>query len=166
MAAAQGATPSAGQRDPAFRVREYLAAHGLDGDIIEFACSTRSAEEAAQAVGCELGQVVKSLVVVAGEPVLVLVAGDRRADFAAIAQAMGVRRARMADVDTVTSATGYEVGGVSPFDLPDGLVVLVDDSLTRFDQVFAAAGTACSMVRMASDALVHLTSGRVARISH
>jgi Cys-tRNA(Pro) deacylase len=149
------------------RVRRVLEQHGLAGGLFEFEQSTKTAQMAADAMGCELGQIVKSLVVlVDGSPVLALVAGDRRGDFAAIAEHMGGSSAKMADADTVRAATGYAIGGVSPFDLPDELTVLVDDSLSRFQVVYPAAGTPSSMVRMDRDDLMRVVGGTVARISH
>lgn len=150
------------------RVRKFLAARGLDDGLFEFEQSTKTAAMAAEAMGCELGQIVKSLVVVVdGErPVLALVAGDRRGDLDAIAELLGGERARMADAEVVRSATGYAIGGVSPFDLPGELPILIDDSLMRYDILFPAAGTPSSMVRMEREELVGLTGGRVARISH
>lgn len=154
----------AGSRE---RVRVFLVEHGLAEHIHEFEQSTKTAQAAADAMGCELGQIVKSLVVVVdGErPVLALVAGDRRADLAAIAVESGGAKARMADADTVRSATGYAIGGVSPFALPSMLSVLVDASLARFDTVYPAAGTPTSMVRVVQADLVGICGGRVARIS-
>jgi len=149
------------------RVRAFLEAHDLAGGLTEFEQSTKTAAQAAEAMGCELGQIVKSLVVVAdGTPALALVAGDRRGDLDAIAAELGAGKVRMADADTVRAATGYAIGGVSPFDLPSELTVLVDDSLTRFDIVFPAAGTPSSMVRMRFAELSGLVGGRMARISH
>lgn len=149
----------------AARVRSALEALGLAEGIVHFEQSTRTAQMAADAMGCELGQIVKSLVfVVDGRAVLALVAGDRRGDADAIAREAGGREARLADADTVRAATGYAVGGVSPFDLPDGLVVLVDESLTRFAVVFPAAGTPASMVRMSFDRLLEVTGGRLAPV--
>jgi prolyl-tRNA editing enzyme YbaK/EbsC (Cys-tRNA(Pro) deacylase) len=149
------------------RVRDFLTERGLAEGLIHFECSTKTAQMAADAAGCELGQIVKSLVFVAdGRPVLALVAGDRRGDTAAIAQLAGADSAAFADAETVREATGYAIGGVSPFDLPDGLLVLVDDSLDRFEWVFPAAGTPSSMVRMRREDLLAITKGRVARISH
>lgn len=149
------------------RVRAFLEARGLEGGLTEFAQSTKTAAEAAEAMGCELGQIVKSLVVlVDGTPVLALVAGDRRGDLEAIAAECGGTAAKMADADSVRAATGYAIGGVSPFDLPAELTVLVDDSLTRFDIVFPAAGTPSSMVRMRLPELLELARGRVTRVSH
>lgn len=148
------------------RVRGILEEHGLAEGLFEFEQSTKTAQMAADAMGCELGQIVKSLVVVAGgRPAMALVAGDRRGDLAAIAEQLGAAKARMADADTVREATGYAIGGVSPFGLPADLPVLIDDSLERFDTVYPAAGTPSSMVRLAREQLMNLCPGRVARIS-
>lgn len=149
------------------RVRAYLEAHGLEDGLVHFEQSTKTAQMAADAAGCELGQIVKSLVfAVDAQPVLALVAGDRRGDTAAIAAEMGCSGAAFADADTVRAATGYAIGGVSPFDLPPELPVLVDDSLMRFDIVYPAGGTPSSMVRMRREELLVLVGGRMARISH
>jgi prolyl-tRNA editing enzyme YbaK/EbsC (Cys-tRNA(Pro) deacylase) len=148
------------------RVRGFLEAHGLEGGLVSFDSSTKTCELAAEAVGCEVGQIVKSLVFVAdGTPVLALVAGDRRGDSAAIEALVGAKDVKFADPDTVRAATGYAIGGVSPYDLPPELTVLIDDSLRRFDTVFTAAGTPSSMVRVPRDVLFALAGGRVERIS-
>ncbi len=149
------------------RVRTFLEARGLAGGLTEFEKSTKTAAEAAEAMGCELGQIVKSLVVLAdGTPVLALVAGDRRGDLDAIAMQVGASKVRMADAESVRSATGYAIGGVSPFDLPADLTVLIDDSLARFEIVYPAAGTPSSMVKMRFEELVGVIDGELARISH
>ncbi len=149
------------------RVRTFLAARGLEQDLVAFDDrSTKTCELAADAVGCSVGQIVKSLVFVAdGAPVLALVAGDRRGDTKAIGKLLGAKSVRFADAETVRSATGYAIGGVSPYDLPDTLTVLIDDSLLRFETVYTAAGTPSSMVRMARDVLLGLVHGQVERIS-
>ena len=154
----------AGSRE---RVRTFLETHGLAEHIVEFEQSTKTAAEAAEAMGCELGQIVKTLVVVVDgrTPVAALVAGDRKGDMRVIAAELGGERAKMADADTVRSATGYAIGGVSPFALPEALPVLFDDSLMRYEVVYPAAGTPASMVRMDRDALLTVSAGRVARIS-
>lgn len=150
------------------RVRAFLHERGLSEAICEFDQSTKTAAMAAEAMGCDLGQIVKSLVVVVDDvrPVLALVAGDRRGDLDAIAREAGGQAARMANAEEVRQATGYAIGGVCPFGLPETLTVLVDDSLLRFETVFPAAGTPSSMVRMDRDSLVAMTAGRVALISH
>jgi len=152
--------PKTRKQGSAERVRAYLESHGLAGGIHTFEQSTKTAQMAADAMGCELGQIVKSLVfVVDGQPVLALVAGDRRGDTKAIAALLGGKKASFADADTVREATGYAIGGVSPFDLPEGLTVLVDDSLKRFEVVYPAAGTPSSMVRMTLQQLLEVTGG-------
>ena len=149
------------------RVRVFLTARGLEGGLVSFGDrSTKTCELAAEAVGCEVGQIVKSLVFAADEePVLALVAGDRRGDTKAIGRLLGAGSVRFADAETVRAATGYAIGGVSPYDLPAGLTVLVDDSLLRFDTVYTAAGTPSSMVGVARDVLFSLVAGQVATIS-
>ena len=159
-------TDSAKRQGSAERVRAYLTEHLMNDHVIEFETSTKTAQQAADAAGCQLGQIVKSLVFVVGDqPVLVLVAGDRRGDTDAIAQIMGGTEAHFADAETVRSATGYAIGGVSPFALPEGLPVLIDDSLERFEVVFPAAGTPTSMVEMRRTDLLDLAGGRVACVS-
>jgi len=149
------------------RVRGFVRELGLESRILEFEHSTKTAQMAADAAGCELGQIVKSLVfVVDGRPIVALVAGDRRGDGDAIARATGGVRVSFADADTVREATGYAIGSVSPFDLPDGLPILIDDSLSRFDVLYPAAGTQSAMIRLNRDELLAIVGGRVARISH
>lgn len=158
--------PPPRRRSSADRVRTYLESHGLSDGIVHFEQSTKTAQMAADAMGCELGQIVKSLVfLVDDRPVLALVAGDRRGDTAAIAALVGGTSASFADAETVRSATGYAIGGVSPFDLPPELLVFIDDSLDRFDVVYPAAGTPSSMVRMTRAQLLDVSGGRVEHIA-
>ena len=153
----------AGSRE---RVRAYLEAHGLADGVFEFEQSTKTAQQAADAMGCELGQIVKSLVFVVGEqPLLALVAGDRRGDTDAISALLGGGKVRFADADTVRAATGYAIGGVSPFDLPLELTVLADESLARFEIVYPAAGTPAAMVCMRRTELLELSGAQVAKIA-
>lgn len=149
------------------RVRAFLSERGLADGLLAFDDrSTKTCELAAEAVGCEVGQIVKSLVFVGdGRPLLALVAGDRRGDSAAMGALVGASSVRFADAETVRAATGYAIGGVSPYDLPADLTVLVDDSLERFATVYTAAGTPASMVRIDRATLFGLVGGRVARIS-
>lgn len=149
----------------AARVRAFLEAHGLATSIVEFQQSTKTAQMAADAMGCELGQIVKSLVFVAGDrAVVALVAGDRRGDAGAIAREAGAQSAHFASAEEVRAFTGYAIGGVSPFDLPAGVLVLIDRSLTRYETVYPAAGTPSSMVQMALADLVAITGGRFADV--
>ena len=132
----------------ALRVAERLQAAGLDVVVREQDASTRTAEEAAAAAGCELGQIVKSLVFNDDQgPVLVLCAGDRRVDTAGL----GVRRAT---ADEVRQATGFAIGGVPPLGHDRPLRTLVDSSLRRFDTVWCAAGTPRAVFEVETDRLI------------
>jgi prolyl-tRNA editing enzyme YbaK/EbsC (Cys-tRNA(Pro) deacylase) len=125
------------------RVQEALRALGLPDAIVELDASTRTAPEAAAAVGCELGAIVKSLVFRgehSGDGVLVLVSGDNRGDEQRIATAVGEPVGR-ADADFVRTVTGYAIGGVPPVGHPQPLRTAVDEDLLRFGTVWAAAGT-------------------------
>jgi prolyl-tRNA editing enzyme YbaK/EbsC (Cys-tRNA(Pro) deacylase) len=132
----------------AVRVADRLSAAGLDVTVVEHAASSRTAEEAAATAGCELGQIVKSLVFVDDRgPVLVLCAGDRRVDTASLA-------ARRATPDEVREATGFAIGGVPPLGHPAPLRTLVDTSLRRFETVWCAAGTPRAVFEVGTAALI------------
>jgi prolyl-tRNA editing enzyme YbaK/EbsC (Cys-tRNA(Pro) deacylase) len=121
----------------AAKVARRLNEHGLDVEVLELSESTRTAADAAEAVESKVGQIVKSLVFVAGdEPILCLCAGDRRVDIAALGP--GVRRASAAEV---RAATGFAIGGVPPLGHDRRLRTVVDPSLRRFRTVWCAAGT-------------------------
>jgi prolyl-tRNA editing enzyme YbaK/EbsC (Cys-tRNA(Pro) deacylase) len=124
-------------------VQDALRELGLEADVRELDASTRTAPEAAAAVGCELGAIVKSLVfrgADSGDPVLVLVSGDNRADEARIAVEVG-EGVRRADADWVREVTGYAIGGIPPIGHPAPVRTVLDEDLLRFDVVWAAAGT-------------------------
>jgi prolyl-tRNA editing enzyme YbaK/EbsC (Cys-tRNA(Pro) deacylase) len=119
----------------AARVQDRLRALGLDAEVRVLPDSTRTAAEAAAACGCELGQIVKSLVFLRdGEPVMCLWAGDRQVP----TDELGLSRA---DASTVREATGFAVGGVPPLGHDRPLPTIVDESLRRFPTVWCAAGT-------------------------
>lgn len=128
---------------------------GLDVEVQELAESTRTAAEAAAAVGCDAGQIVKSLLfVVKAKPLLVLCAGDRRVDPAKLGD--GATQARP---DQVKSATGYAIGGVPPLAHTHLLPTVVDNSLRRFATVWCAAGTPNAVFEVGLDALVAAIPG-------
>jgi prolyl-tRNA editing enzyme YbaK/EbsC (Cys-tRNA(Pro) deacylase) len=132
------------------RLQERLHELGLDVEIRELSDSTRTAQEAADAVGAELGQIVKSLVFVDGEGgLLVLCAGDRRVDTAKLGE--GVRQARG---DEVREATGFAIGGVPPLGHEQAVRTVVDESLRRFETVWCAGGTPHAVFPVETEALV------------
>ncbi len=150
------------------RVAEAMRACGIESPIERFAAGTATAMDAASALGCELGQIVKTLVMLAdGRPTAVLVAGDRVADTRALARLLGVSRKRlkMATADQVFELTGYRVGGVPPVGLPGEWDVIADDSLGRFSAVWAAAGASDALFGAGTDELVAATGAQLATIA-
>jgi prolyl-tRNA editing enzyme YbaK/EbsC (Cys-tRNA(Pro) deacylase) len=132
------------------KVQDRLRDVDLEVEVRELQDSTRTAVDAAAAVGCDVAQIVKSLVAVSGgEPVLCLVAGDRRLELGRIGA-----DARMATADEVRAATGFAVGGVPPLGHDRPLRILVDASLCRFDTVWCAAGTPRAVFEVKSERLL------------
>lgn len=147
------------------RVAAFLRATGGEGRIEELVQDAATAEGAADAVGCTLGQIVKTLVFLCdGEPVAVLVPGDRRADSAAVAQLTGAKRAVIAKPEQVVELTGFPPGGVAPFPLPTVREVLVERAFARHALVWAGAGSPQHLVRLAPHELVRLARGRLADV--
>ncbi len=138
---------------------------GAGISVVEHETSTATAADAAAAAGCELGAIVKSLLfLVDGQPVLVLVAGDRKADARKLAAHCGVgrKKVRLADSATVLKITGFEIGGVPPIAHPVRLRTIIDDSLARFENVWAAAGTPNAVFPVPFARLAEITAGEVA----
>src|ERR671934_11165 len=132
------------------RLQSRLGELGLDVEVRELSDSTRTALEAAAAVGAEVGQIVKSLVFMDGDsPLLCLCAGDRRVDTEKLGAA--VRQARG---NEVREATGFAIGGVPPLGHDPPIRTVVDSSLPRFDTVWCAAGTPHAVFPVATEALI------------
>ncbi len=134
----------------------------LDLQIIEFPQTTRSAQEAANAIGCSVAQIVKSLCFVVGEqPIMVLVSGANQLDERKLAQLhnIGRKQVRRANADMVKAITGFSIGGVPPFGHASSLPVFVDEDLLQFDVVWAAAGTPFAVFAIAPDELVKASKG-------
>jgi prolyl-tRNA editing enzyme YbaK/EbsC (Cys-tRNA(Pro) deacylase) len=138
--------------------------HGLAIEPRSFSKGTKTAGDAAAAIGVKVGQIVKSLVfLVDGEPTMALVAGDNRLDEAKLAAAAGGTHVERPDGDAVRAATGFPIGGVPPFghDLP----VYVDEDLLRYDEVWAAAGTWTDVFPITPTELVRITAGTVTSLT-
>ena len=139
----------------------FLREAGAEARVEEFSDGTPTAEDAARAVGCELGQIVKSLLFDCdGEPVLVLVPGDRRADRAKVAGAAGCRRAQIAGAAQVKDVTGFEAGGVAPFPLPRIERVFIERTLLAHRVVWFGAGSTRHMASLSPNELVRLSRGQ------
>jgi len=139
------------------RVAAALARAGVDADIREYPEGARTAQDAA-AVGCEVGQICKSLVFRVGDaPLLVIASGSNRVDEARFG-------AVKADAAFVREQTGYAIGGVPPFAHARPMDTVVDEDLLVYDVVWAAAGTPRAVFPIAPGALVEVSGGRVARV--
>lgn len=135
---------------------------GITPEISRFPDGTRTAEQAAAAVGCELGQIVKSLVFLCdGEPVLALTSGANRVDTARLGELLGGKISR-ADADGVREATGYAIGGTPPFGHAQPLQAVVDRALLTYDTVWAAAGTPDTVFELTPDELLRASGAKTA----
>jgi prolyl-tRNA editing enzyme YbaK/EbsC (Cys-tRNA(Pro) deacylase) len=149
-------------------VVEAAARLGLHIDPREYPDGTRTAADAARAIGCEVGQIVKSLVfTVDGHPVLALVSGSNQLDegrLAALAGTGAGGAVQRAGADTVRAATGFAIGGVPPFGHSGPLPTFIDEDLLGYDVVYAAAGTPRHTFAVDPTDLVGVTSGTVAAL--
>jgi prolyl-tRNA editing enzyme YbaK/EbsC (Cys-tRNA(Pro) deacylase) len=148
------------------RVQDALDKQGKDFQVIELPDSTRTAAEAARAVGCQLGQIVKSLVFKAKRskrPVLVIASGANRVDERKIEALIGEPLGK-ADADFVRSSTGFAIGGVPPVGHDPEMPVFIDNDLLQYDEVWAAAGTPHAVFRLDPHDLQPMTGGKLVDI--
>ncbi|MEX0922022.1 MAG: YbaK/EbsC family protein [Rhodovibrionaceae bacterium] len=148
------------------RVQDALAAKGLALEVRQFPASTRSAAEAAAAIGCDVAQIAKSLIFRAagsGRPVLVVASGANRVDEAKLSALLGEEIGR-ADAAFVRAQTGYAIGGVPPVGHTTAPLVVLDADLLELEEIWAAAGTPNAVFRLTPRDLVALTEGAVAEI--
>lgn len=151
----------------AMRVQEYLAARGHALRVVELADSTRTAADAAKAIGCEVAQIVKSLVFRAkdsGRPVLVVASGVNRVDEAKVAALLGESVGK-ADAAFVRERTGFAIGGVPPVGHAEQIVTIMDEDLQQYAEIWAAAGTPHAVFRLTPDILRELAEPIVERIA-
>jgi Cys-tRNA(Pro) deacylase len=147
--------------DPVIRVSRALREAGAEARLEEFQTATPTAEDAARAIGCELRQIVKSLLFECdGRPVLVLVPGDRRADARKVATLTGTERARVAGPAQVEEATGYAPGAVAPFALRRVERVLIDKSLLGEGLLWIGAGSTRHMAGLPATELVRVSRAK------
>jgi prolyl-tRNA editing enzyme YbaK/EbsC (Cys-tRNA(Pro) deacylase) len=135
---------------------------GLTFDVRRFPEGTRTAQDAARALGCDVGQIVKSLVFVTDDgPFLALTSGANRADPWRLAAILGAGTVTRADADQVRAATGFAIGGTPPFGHPERLRVVVDRDLMGYEVLWAAAGAPDAVFPIAPDDLLRATGGKV-----
>ena len=148
------------------KIQDALRALGYDYTVIEHAESTRTAQEAADRAGCELGQIVKSLIFrgkTSGKPILVLTSGANRVDEKRIAAYAGEPIGR-ADADFVRAATGFAIGGVPPIGHTQKMETYLDEDFLQHQTIWAAAGTPNAIFELRTEDLQKITDGKVARV--
>lgn len=137
---------------------DILATHGLHSQVRTLTDSTRTAAEAAAALGCEVGAIASSLVFLAnGEPILVLTSGSHRVDTDLLARQIGAAAITRADAARVREATGQPIGGVAPLGHPSPVTTYIDVELKKHGELWAAAGTPHSVFEISYDDLRSLT---------
>lgn len=148
------------------RVTDAAAAAGVTIDVVTLTDGTRTADAAAAAVGVEVGQIVKSLAfAVDGTPVLALVSGSNRLEESKLAAAAAGGEVGRLDADGVRAATGFAIGGVSPFAHPQPIPIYADADLLGYDEIWAAAGTPDTVFAISPQALVEATGATVADLA-
>lgn len=141
-------------------VEKHLAAAGITAPIQELPTSTRTAVEAAEALGCEVGAIASSLLFVADdEPVLVMTSGRHRVDPVQLGAALGVEDVRLASAERVRSVTGQAIGGVAPTGHPEPIRTVIDETLQQHSTIWAAAGTPHTVMALTFTDLITLTKG-------
>ncbi len=133
--------------DEVSRVRDFIRKNQINSEIIEFDVSTRNSQLAAQALNCPVAQIAKSIVFIVNEPIVIILSGDKRVSTEKLAKVLGSSPS-LADPQTVLRSTGFPVGGVPPFAHATKLRVLLDKSLERFNEVYAAAGAPNAIFRI------------------
>lgn len=156
-----------GLKQRARAVQDALAAGGFECHVVELPSSTRTAKEAARAIGCSVAEIAKSIVfktVRSGRAVLVVASGVNRIDEATIVSEVG-ESIEKASSEFVREATGFAIGGVAPCGHARSLTIFIDRDLLNLDVLWAAAGTPNAVFRIEPEQLVQLTGGKVLDIS-
>ena len=153
------------EQQSVIKVRKALALLGARGEVRALDDSARTAAEAAEALGIEVGQIASSLIFLAdGEPVLVVASGGPRVDTMQLAAILEVNEIAKASADQVRKATGFAIGGVAPVGHPHPLRTIVDIALSRYDEVWAAGGHPHYVFPTSYDELLRITAGEAAEI--
>ena len=153
-------------KEPVKRVQEFITQFDSKLKISILDTTARTAKDAAESLGCEVGAIVKSLVFRADDTFLIcLVAGDKRCSLNKLKKVISKKDVCMANADEVKSNTGFSVGGVAPIAHLKKLNILIDQSLDRFQSVFAAAGHPNSIFKIGYNRLVQMTKGKVKEIT-
>ena len=149
------------------KVEKALKAHGLECQVLNMKETTRSAQDAANSLGCRVEQIVKSLVFMTKKtkkPILVIASGANRVNIKKIRNLLS-EPIKMADPDFVRAKTGFAVGGVPPLGHSNPLATFIDEDLLKYPEIWAAAGTSSTMFKLSPDDLQKITEGQVISVT-
>ena len=154
------------EKEPVKRVQEFITQFDPKLKVLSLDTTARTAKDAAKSLGCEIGAIVKSLVFRADDTFLIcLVAGDKRCSLNKLKKIVSKKNVRMANADEVKVNTGFSIGGVAPIAHLKKLDIFIDQSLGKFESVFAAAGHPNSIFKIKYNQLVQMTKGEVKEIT-
>jgi Cys-tRNA(Pro) deacylase len=148
------------------KVQQALNAIGMPLEVVELPTSTRTSVEAAQAIGCQVGQIAKTIVFQAQQshrPILVVASGTNRVNEQLLAEYVGEPIGK-ADADFVRLRTGYVIGGVPPIGHAEPLPIFIDQDLLQYDDIWAAAGSPHAVFRLSPADLLHMTGGKIIKV--
>ena len=154
------------QNPTAIKYQQLLTEMGIQTQVVEFEQATRTAQDAADAIGCQVGQIVKSLIfrTKSGQGLLVLTSGSNRVDEKRVRELVGEKLGK-AHADFVRTATGYAIGGVPRFGHASQMLTYIDEDLLQYETIWAAAGTPNAVFSLTPDELVAHSGGQPAAVS-
>jgi prolyl-tRNA editing enzyme YbaK/EbsC (Cys-tRNA(Pro) deacylase) len=150
----------------ALKVQKALNAMGLQLEVVELPASTRTSQEAAQTIGCQVGQIAKSIIFQTQtnhRPVMVIASGPNRVNEMVIQELIGEAIGK-ADADFVRQRTGYVIGGVPPVGHTERIETFIDQDLLQYSEIWAAAGTPHAVFRLTPDDLQRITGGVLVKV--
>ena len=163
LATGNGGTMKEKLKPSAQKVQEALQAHNLSCEVVQMTDTTRSASDAARAVGCQVGQIVKSLIFEgqqSHQPILVAASGANRVNERAIEKSVS-EPIKMAKPDYVRQMTGFAIGGVPPVGHDHPLKIFIDEDLLQYNEIWAAAGTPHAVFKLTPEDLKMITNGKI-----
>jgi len=153
-------------KEPVKRVQEYIKKFDPNLEVLVLDTTARTAKDAANSLKCEVGAIVKSLLFKAGNSFLIcLIAGDKRCSLNKLKKTLKTKEVAMANAEEVKKNTGFSIGGVAPVAHTSNLDILVDKSLSRFSNIFAAAGHPNCVFKITYNDLIKITNGTQQEIS-
>jgi len=149
------------------KVQDALISHGLTSQVLELPSTTRTAQEAAQALGCQVGQIVKSLVFMGKQtqkPILVVASGSNRVNERKLSELVS-EPIKRANADFVRERTGFAIGGVPPVGHSERLETFIDEDLLKYQTIWAAGGTPNAVFKLTPNDLKIITKGKTVTIT-